>query len=1186
MSPDLSEEKTLFLRAIEIDSLEERSAYLDTVCREDPQLRARVESLLRHHDEPQHLLDSESDSSGIEASDTGEPAGTHIGPYVIRERIAEGGFGVVYVAEQEKPVRRKVALKIIKPGMDTKEVIARFEAERQALALMDHPNIAKVLDAGTTETGRPFFVMELVRGVPITRFCNDRNLGTEERLRLFMDVCAAVQHAHQKGIIHRDLKPSNLLVTLHDGKPVPKVIDFGVAKALSRKLTEKTVYTAFGQMIGTPMYMSPEQTQLSGLDVDTRSDVYSLGVVLYELLTGTTLYNEDLFRSVGFDELRRIIREEEPLKPSARVSTLKAEQLSTVSTQGETEPRKLKKSLARELDWIVMKALEKERARRYESPKNLAEDVERYLNHEPVEACPPSFSYRFRMFARRNQVALITAMLVLASLIIGFGVAVQQAIVARREERRAIEAEASASEHLRREIQATKDKTELLWQSYLNQARALRQSRRTGSRFECQAILHKAAGMLPGLTHPDEKARELRDEWAASSALPADFRLLRSLPTERNLCTMDRQGEAYVFCDSENAVRLCRVRDDEDLMALPGPKPFGEASFSPDDRYLALFYYERGYTHGFTRIWNLKTRAIACDLDMPRSCCALDFSPDSRILYYGQADGRVYRRDLDSGKDLPPLPGGAVAPTLLGVSPDGRRLAVAQHTHEIIVVDLKRESIVKTLSHAVFADGPTWSSDSRFLAVPSKDRNLYVWDIQTGQRRAVLLGHRWLGVQGLFWPRSYHLTSWSWDATMRVWDPLTGQELSKLPSAHRVLGISHDERRMATRAGSGQGAIWEVETSKTFGQLGISAPESASRSSVAIDPSGRLLACATTSGIVFWDLESNREITFLSAPWCYSVAFHPDDGSLIASAESGFIRYQLMSDKGTGEFSLGPPQPVAEGISGYTLRSAITPNGRYAAALVGTQLAWCDLKTKQVRICSYSYGQVDPGHTRVAISHDGRWAATGPGQSAGLRIWDTIGNQETVLDLWPGGDRIEITFDPRGNWLFASTGEEGRVYEVGTWKIVHRIDGRSASADGGLLGASAASPDGHILAMRISGNRVRLIDTENWQNIVILEPFDAQKITSLAFGPDGSQLVAATINGPVYLWDLRTLRKELSQLGVDWKQPPFPPNNKPKWNPKPLKFVTEPTTRIPLPIEIPREKRGGETNELRSADEG
>jgi serine/threonine protein kinase len=412
--------RSIFERALEIASNAERQAYLDGACDAQPELRDRVDALLRAHAAAGSFL--EQPALTVDQTRPFEPIaerpGTQIGPYKLLEQIGEGGFGVVFMAEQERPVRRRVALKVIKPGMDTRQVIARFEAERQALALMDHPNIAHVLEAGATESGRPYFVMELVRGIPVTEFCDQNRLTIDERLKLFTTVCHAVQHAHQKAIIHRDIKPSNVLVTLHDGEPVAKVIDFGVAKATAQRLTEKTLFTAFAEMIGTPLYMSPEQAEMSGLDVDTRSDIYSLGVLLYELLTGTTPFDRSRLQHAAYDELRRIICEEEPPKPSTRISTL-GPTATMVSAQRKSDPDKLRRLVRGELDWIVMKCLDKDRNRRYDSAGSLARDVERYLRQEPVQACPPTAMYRFRKFIRRNKVALLTG----AGIATGLGLA-------------------------------------------------------------------------------------------------------------------------------------------------------------------------------------------------------------------------------------------------------------------------------------------------------------------------------------------------------------------------------------------------------------------------------------------------------------------------------------------------------------------------------------------------------------------------------------------------------------------------------------------------------------------------------------------------------------------------------------------------------------------------------------------
>jgi serine/threonine protein kinase/tetratricopeptide (TPR) repeat protein len=590
MGDQSNQAKSIFLAAVDAHAPERWAAFLEQACAGDALLRAEVQKLLHaqaaigsFHEAPRPAL--------VETVDhpLAERPGTVIGPYKLLQQIGEGGMGTVFMAEQEQPVRRRVALKIIKLGMDTAQVIARFEAERQALALMDHPNIARVLDAGATDSGRSYFVMELVKGGPITEFCDQNQLAPEARLKLFLDVCHAIQHAHHKGVIHRDIKPTNVLVTLRDGAPVVKVIDFGVAKATGRKLTERTLFTARGHMIGTPAYMSPEQAEMSGLDIDTRSDVYALGVLLYELLTGTTPLEDARLREAGYAEIQRLIREEEAPRPSTRLSSL-GDSATVLAGNRGLDVKRLEQLLAGDLDWVVMKALEKDRNRRYDTPASFAEDIGRYLRREAVLARPPSRAYKVKKFAQRHRAAVLTGSAVAAALLAGAAVATWQAVVATRAKQDALAA--AGAEREAKELAQTREEATLAVLEFLEDRvfAAARPRRQAGGLGRDATLRQAVEAALPfvGKSFTDQpliearlrmtlgqsylylgEAKEAADQWQAARTLytrhlgPEHADTLRSMSClARSYAALGRFAEALQLGEETVALQKARLGPD------------------------------------------------------------------------------------------------------------------------------------------------------------------------------------------------------------------------------------------------------------------------------------------------------------------------------------------------------------------------------------------------------------------------------------------------------------------------------------------------------------------------------------------------------------------------------------------------------------------------------------------------
>jgi hypothetical protein len=569
--------------------------------------------------------------------------GDRIGRYKLLEKIGEGGMGVVYMAQQEEPVRRRVALKIIKLGMDTKQVVARFEAERQALALMDHPNIAKVLDGGATDTGRPYFVMELVQGVPITEFCDQNRLPTEERIKLFIPVCQAVQSAHQKGIIHRDLKPTNILVTLNAGVPMPMVIDFGVAKATNQKLTEKTVFTNYAAMIGTPAYMSPEQAEMSRLDVDTRSDIYGLGVLLYELLTGTTPFCEKRLRNAGYNEMQRIILEEEPERPSTRLSTLAGEQRGIVARNRGASELALGRVFEGDLDCIVMKCLEKDRARRYETANGLAADLKRHLDNEPVVARPPSRAYRLQKAWRRNKLAFTAAAAVAAALVVGTTVSTWQAIEAGMAR--------NAEKQQRLAAQTERDKAQVAEKAAETAQQAEKQARLRADSEKAEAahLLYVAdmnlaqqawnqnnMGRLRQLLEDTQDSPYRGFEWYYWQ--PKTHLALKTLRGHLDAVTsvaFSTNGQRIVTGSDDQTAKVWDAASCRELLALKGHRAeISSATFSPDGQRIVTGSLDRT-----AKVWDAASgKEILTLKGHSDEVWSVAFSPDGQRIVTGSRD--------------------------------------------------------------------------------------------------------------------------------------------------------------------------------------------------------------------------------------------------------------------------------------------------------------------------------------------------------------------------------------------------------------------------------------------------------------------------------------------------------------------------------------------------------------------
>jgi WD40 repeat protein/serine/threonine protein kinase len=1139
-------EASLFAVALEKATPEERSAYLVAACAGDERLRRRVEVLLRAHAEPDEFLDRPQPKGTVNYEPVSERPGTMIGPYKLMEQIGEGGMGLVFVAEQQHPVRRKVALKIIKPGMDSQQVIARFEAERQALALMDHQNIAKVFDAGTTASGCPFFVMELVHGIPITEYCDAKQLTLRQRLELFVPVCHALQHAHQKGIIHRDIKPSNILVTMYDDKPVPKVIDFGVAKAIEQRLTEKTVYTQFGSLVGTLEYMSPEQAEMNAFGVDTRSDVYALGVLLYELLTGTTPLERHRLRETAYADIVRLIKEEEPPRPSTRLSSSGAA-LAGISHQRGSAPGQLTELVRGELDWIVMRCLEKDRTRRYETANGLARDLQHYLADEPVEACPPTAGYKLRKFARKNRKLLATAAAFAALLLLGTAASTWQAVRATQAETLALtnEQNATANARIAQEKEQEANQRRVEAQQKHDEVRALNeQLQRT--LYAAHMNLAQHAWDVAGIERaedllqqhiPKKGETDLRGfEWYYLSRLcHSDLLTLKHTSSVRCVA-YDPEGKRLAAASGGGPngedVKVWDAQTGKELLSFKGGTQ--RIAFSPDGKRLATLSGS-----GQVKVWDAQTGKELFALGQPKlfpgGIHSLAYSPDGkRLATGGVRELKVW--DAKTGEELHTFRVEVKRPLeILVFSPDGKRLASNSDNQTVTVWNAENGNELVTLQggHTGSVSSVAYSPDGKRLASASGDRTVKVWDAESGKELLTFQGHT-DGVFSVAYSQDgKRLASASGDRTVKVWDAQAGRELFTL-RAHRssVMSVSFspDGKRLASASLDKTVKVWDAQT----GQNPTTLNKGGLVSSVAISPNGtRLAAAGVAPGepgkgpvregeVKVWDIQTGKELHSLNGG-AASVAFSPD-GKLLASAGS----LHEGGREPVGEVKVWDAQTGKEihSLKGGGESVAFSPDGKLLASAgsvykglqhQGSEVKVWDAQTGK-EILTLNAGGPFPGVSSgrgglsATFSPDGKRLASASGKE--IKLWDAQTGKE-LLALKGGG--VSVAFSPDGKRL-ASSGNGVKVWDAQTGEELLTLKGHTDDH----VGRVVYSPDGKRLVTASRDKTVKVWDAQTGLELLTLEGHGGL-FNGVAFSPDGHRLAAGTANGTVTIWDATPL---------------------------------------------------------------
>ena len=1021
-----------------------------------------------------------------------------VGPYRILDVLGEGGMGTVYLAEQTEPIQRRVALKLIKLGMDTREVIARFESERQALALMDHPHVARVLDAGATDLGRPYFVMEHVPGEPITTYCDRHHLSIPDRLNLFMQVCDAIQHAHQKGVIHRDIKPSNVLVMYQNGKPVPKVIDFGVAKATNQRLTEKTVFTEHGQLIGTPAYMSPEQAEMTTLDIDTRTDVYSLGVLLYELLTGALPFDPKSLRSAGYAAIQRIIREIEPSKPSTKLGNMLADDLESGTQAAERtklDLLSLCRHLRGDLDWITMKALEKERSRRYGSASDLASDIRRYLDNEPVTASPPSAGYRVRKFVRRNRTGVIFAGVVVGILVLG----VVGSLTGWLSALRARDAERLAAKQAKESAKLAEQQATILRKKLYNKSIAL-----AARKYESYDI-----GSVKALL--EECPVDLRAwEWYRLQSVSdqSTLTLQDHTGSVRSVaCSSDRTR--IVSSSSDHSLAIWNARDGKTIHTIRGHTTGVRAvSFSPDDQIVVSAGLD-----GAIRLWDSDSgqeiRTLREHGD-PLRC--VSFSPDGRYVVSGDNKGAIELWDVGTGGRIVEFQGHRGSVLSVSFSPDGERIASGSFDRTLrIWRTATGDEVYSIRTHQRGVESVSFNPEGNMVASAGRDGTVTLWNSSTGDEVVSLHGHNG-GVKAVsFNPGGDLLVSGGIDNTIRLWDTQAKKEVACLrghTGPVNSVDFSSDGEWIVSGGDDKSLKIWSAGMREDHRVLRRS---NRKVWAVAFNPDGTQIVSAnddnslgliaTTTGSLMKTIQEQIEVTS-------SIAYSPN-GHQIVSASGDDL---TMWDVETGE-------PICEldAHSTQVWAVAYSPDGELIASGSGDIAGEgrdCTLRIWDAETCEELH--ICRGHTErvtsVAASPNGKRIVTGSWDDT-IRIWDVASGEQLMVLIADADGVNSVAYSPNGRQIL-SGGSDGRLrlWDAETGESMLDLIGHTSWVSAGVF-----SPDGRRVVSGSGDRTLRIWDVGTGDELLTLRGHSDQ-VNSVAFSPDGESIISGSSDGSLRMW--------------------------------------------------------------------